>query len=129
MQLARVLILFSILSAVSCSSAFEIKDEYVGCDSKICRLYGRLEVFPGGFGAGSIKTKSGCYDLALPKEVLGSPGAWDGKMVSIVGEPVSRPGTSSIAWYDIKDRRVEAGGCGTNTIYVNTITRSGPDGS
>lgn len=128
MQLARVLIQFSVLLVASCSNAFEIKAEDVGCDGKICSLSGRLEVLPGGFGAGSIKTANGCYDLALPKEVLDAAEAWDGRMVKIVGEPVSRPNTPGIAWYDIKDRRVEAGGCGTNTIYVNAITRSGLEG-
>jgi len=125
MQVTRMLINIVFLLAASPSIVLDAGAEVSGCDGKTCRLTGRLEVLRGGFGAGAIRTETECYDLALPREIIDSAEAWDGKRVDIVGELVSRPNGSDIAWYDIKDRRVEAGGCGVNIIYVNKITRSG----
>jgi hypothetical protein len=72
-----------------------------------------------------ITTSTSCHDLALPKEVLLHPEKWNQKMVVIVGESTSRPDFPGLAWYDIKDRRVEAGGCGSSTIYVESIKLEG----
>jgi hypothetical protein len=123
MQSTRVLIGCLILLMACYSNAVEVKTEDENCSGKTCRLSGQLDILPGGLGAASIKTVNGCFDLALPKNILDAAESWNGRMVKIIGEPVSRPNTPSAAWYDIKDRRVEPGGCGSSTVYVNSITR------
>ena len=86
-----------------------------------CRIEGRLKVFPGGFGAGSIETPHSCYDLALPREILRESEKWYGKTVLLSGRAFARPEIEGLAWYDVKDRRVDSGGCSAIIIYVDTI--------
>lgn len=97
------------------------------CSDAQCHLVGKLEVFPGGVGSGTIRTSESCYDLALPENVLRNPKKWDQKVVAIDGEPVAHPDMPSAMWYDIKDRRVEPGGCSAATIYVKEIKVQGQD--
>lgn len=92
-------------------------------DSAI-EVEGIVEVYPGGNGAGTIRTDAGkCYDLALPKEVLRKSRQWEQKSVAITGYVVVRPRLADAVWFDIKDRRIEAGGCSDEVIYVKSIAR------
>lgn len=85
-------------------------------------LRGVMTVYVGGHGLGSLQTWSGeCVDLALPKNVLRRPGAWDGKAVVLTGTMDSRPRSLNFLWYDIRDRRIEGGGCSDDVLYVQTI--------
>ena len=124
MQYERPLVWLTVLGILSCSSATGFRVESAGCDGKKCQLIGLLEVLPGGYGAGSIETSTGCYDLALPKSVLDAPGHWNRKPVRLTGALISRPAGDGIAWYQIRDRRVESGGCGASIIYVESIEQA-----
>lgn len=85
-------------------------------------LRGVMTVYVGGHGLGSLQTQSGeCVDLALPKNVLRRSGAWDGKAVVLTGTMDSRPRSLNLLWYDIRDRRIEGGGCSDDVLYVQTI--------
>jgi len=85
-------------------------------------LPGVMAVYVGGHGLGSLQTPSGeCVDLALPKDVLRRSGAWDGKAVILTGTMDFRPRSLNLLWYDIRDRRIEGGGCSDDVLYVQTI--------
>jgi|EndMetStandDraft_3_1072993.scaffolds.fasta_scaffold419687_1 hypothetical protein len=85
-------------------------------------LRGVMTLYVGGHGLGSLQTPSGeCVDLALPKDVLRRSGAWDGKVVILTGSMDSRPRSLNLLWYDIRDRRIEGGGCSDDVLYVQTI--------
>lgn len=87
-------------------------------------VQGIIEIFPGGYGAGSIRTADGeCYDLALPSDVLRKHRRWDSTDVVVTGDVIVRPRLPDAAWFDIRDRRIEAGGCSDRVIYVETITK------
>lgn len=85
-------------------------------------LRGVMTVYVGGHGLGSVQALSGeCVDLALPKNVLRRSGAWDGKAVVLTGTMDSRPRSLNLLWYDIRDRRIEGGGCSDDVLYFQTI--------
>jgi hypothetical protein len=85
-------------------------------------LHGVMTVYVGGHGLGSLQTQSGeCVDLALPKNVLHRSDTWDGKAVVLNGTMDSRPRSLNLLWYDIRDRRIEGGGCSDDVLYVQTI--------
>ncbi|MDY0955233.1 hypothetical protein SOM22_11645 [Stenotrophomonas rhizophila] len=112
-QLLTVAVL--VMLATSCKSR-------VAADQGETALRGVMTVYVGGHGLGSVQTLSGeCVDLALPKNVLRRSGAWDGKAVVITGTMDSRPRSLNILWYDIRDRRIEGGGCSDDVLYVQTI--------
>lgn len=84
---------------------------------------GAVEVFPGGYGAATICTIEGkCYDLALPKDALQKHRRWNKGDVLVSGTLVVRPRLPDAAWFDIRDRRIEAGGCSDYVIYVESIS-------
>lgn len=117
-----LLAIVAMLLSASCSSGPTYQAGAAECDSNSrCHLTGRLEVFTGSYGSGAITTSKSCYDVALPKAILQDSGKWDGKSVTIVGEAISRPEMRNLMWYAVKDRRVDAGGCGTKAIYVEQI--------
>jgi len=85
-------------------------------------LRGVMTVYVGGHGLGSLQTPSGeCVDLALPKNVLRRSSAWDGKSVVLTGTMDNRPRSLNFLWYDIRDRRIEGGGCSDDVLYVQAI--------
>ncbi len=81
-------------------------------------LCGVMTVYVGGHGLGSLQTRSG---ECVPKNVLRRSGAWDGKAVVLTGTMDSRPRSLNFLWYDIRDRRIEGGGCSDDVLYVQTI--------
>lgn len=112
-QLLTVAVL--VMLATSCRS-------HVAANQGETTLRGVMTVYVGGHGLGSVQTLSGaCVDLALPKNVLRRSGAWDGKAVVLTGTMDSRPRSLNFLWYDIRDRRIEGGGCSDDVLYVQTI--------
>lgn len=97
-------------------------EDHLSCDDqRYCSAHGRLEIFPGGYGGGTITVNGECIDLALPKYVLDEYATWSGKTVSLAGRSFANPRNAGMSWYDIQDRRVEGGGCSDRIIYVDTI--------
>jgi hypothetical protein len=97
--------------------------ELFACEvDRACRVQGRLQIFTGGVGSGTVRGKGYCYDLALPKEVLQNFPDWNGKLVELSGEATWRPQLSGVSWFDIRDRRIEGMGCGELVIYVETVS-------
>ena len=121
MQIKRMLTCFSLLLCISCSVNKRNDFGAFGCNGRKCRGSGHLEVAPGGYGGGAIKTSSTCHDLALPQEIIKNYKKWNGRRVVVTGESFSRPSSPDFSWYDIKDRRIESGGCGKITVYVQSI--------
>jgi hypothetical protein len=116
------LLTVGVLLVASCSRTPTVAE--TGCDPNgRCHLVGRLNVSEGGYGAGSISTERECYDLALPGRIFREWEKWDGKTVSLRGKAHARPGTANLLWYEIEDRRVEAGGCSARVIYVEEIEK------
>jgi len=112
-QLLTVAVL--VMLATSCRSN-------AAADHGETALRGVMTVYVGGHGLGSLRTLSGeCVDLALPKNVLRRPGAWDGKAVVLTGSMDYRPRSQNFLLYDIRDRRIEGGGCSDDVLYVQTI--------
>jgi hypothetical protein len=116
-----VISLFFLNSACSGISEHALRDS-PECEAGItCRIEGKLQVFPGGVGSGTIRGKGFCYDLALPKDVLQNFSNWNGKFVVVSGEAIWRPQLSDASWFDIRDRRIEGVGCGEVVIYVGKV--------
>ena len=114
-------VVVSLLDAGCSANVRQDVDALNACANNGCRLSGVLRVFAGGYGGGEITASGKCFDLALPKTVLDAQEAWDGRTVSLEGEAFARPLGPSTMWVEIKDRRVEAGGCGSSVIYVEKI--------
>ncbi|MCQ4163109.1 hypothetical protein [Tahibacter harae] len=121
MQFKEVLASLVLVSCCSCSTNKAHDSNYIKCEGKICHGSGRLIVAIGGYGGASLETPGGCLDLALPNHIFNERKKWNGRKIGVSGEIFSRPSAPEDAWYDIKDRRIESGGCGSRTLYVEEI--------
>ena len=121
MQFKGVLAGLALFLCSSCSTNKAHDSSYLKCEGKMCHGSGRLTVAIGGHGGASLETSDGCYDLALPSYIFIDHEKWNGRKVELSGEIFSRPSAPEDAWYDIKDRRIESGGCGNRTLYVEEI--------
>ncbi len=119
-RLLTASVVFASASLLSCKA-----QEPVLPNASAIEVRGAIEIFPGGYGAASIRTMEGeCYDLALPKDALQKHRRWNKGDVLVSGTLVVRPRLPDAAWFDIRDRRIEAGGCSDYVIYVESLTDS-----
>lgn len=118
MHVPRLLIISAVLClACGCSSPRSLR-----ANAAHDGVRGIIQIFPGGHGSGSLRTAEGeCYDLALPPKVLEAHRKWNAHQVEVTGKVIVRPHLPDASWYDIRDRRIEAGGCSNRVIYVMTI--------
>jgi hypothetical protein len=107
---------------VSCASGGgEESAQRNSCNFENCSLAGRLELQPLEKSGSLITGEGECYDLALAPEVYDNREEWNEKKVVLKGELRMRPTDLEVSWYTVKDRRVEAGGCGSTTVYVTDL--------
>ncbi|MBX9402507.1 hypothetical protein K4L06_14435 [Lysobacter sp. BMK333-48F3] len=117
----KLLLSFGVALSCACLSSCTLQQPVL-TNPKAIEVKGILELFPGGYGAASVRVIDGkCYDLALPKSVMREHDRWSERVVILSGTTVLRPRFPDAAWFDIKDRRIEAGGCSDSVIYVDTI--------
>lgn len=117
-RLLTASVVFVFASLLSCKA-----QEPVRPNAGAIEVKGVIEIFPGGYGAASIRTlEGGCYDLALPKDALKKHRRWNKRDVVVSGPLIAHPRSPDVAWLDIRDRRIEAGGCSDYVIYVESLT-------
>jgi hypothetical protein len=90
-----------------------------------CTVQGELQIYRSlPTSTGVVRLETDCWLLALPMDVWLNYSSWNKKKVIVTGEAFSNLAASDVIWFEVRDRRVAVGICGSPiVIYVKSIRR------